>query len=266
VRATLLAAVDPAAEELQPLKHPRLLVAGLMTWTTGAAIAGTMVFAIRALELSGVTPSNSGMSRRLGMIGAASLVASLAGSLVLIRPHRGTPAPSVVKATIGVVGLAGVVLGYAYLHLHLDPSLIDPPYSRPGTVVDTRVYVRLVMGACIIFAMFGLRPNARMLAARSLVMRTGRVDRQSMYALASATGVAMVGDVIQLAPVGALVASYVPWSIGAVLIAVGSLLLLVGLFGLILDSYRVSRALLEPVPSMRQVLHGRAEGPSKGAP
>jgi hypothetical protein len=104
-----------------------------------------------------------------------------------------------------------------------------------------------------------------MLAARSLVMRTGRVDRQSMYALASAAGVSMAGDLVQLAPLGAFVASYVPWSIGAVLIAVGSLLLLVGLFGLVLDAVRVSRVLLEPVPSMRQILQGRDVGPSKDA-
>lgn len=257
VRATLLAAVDPAADELRPLVHPRVVVCGLVTWCAGGLVGGVGVLSLRILDLTGWASSE--LAHRVGLVGLIGVGASWIGSTVLIRPVPGTPMRDSVRAVIALVAYAGVVAGYAYLHLHFDLVRLEPPYLDPGVVTPTRSAVRLLMGALLLVIIVFLRPNARMLAARSLVVRTGRVDRQPMYAMAAAVGVAMLGDVAHLAtPALSGIAADVLWTAGSLLIAVGSMLLLAGLAGMVVDAVRVSRVLLEPSPSMRDVLEGRA--------
>lgn len=253
VRATLLAAVDPAAEELKPLRFPKLLIAGLMAWSIGALVAGVMMLAIRVLNLANV--DLTGWYGRLAGIAIAGIGISWLGSCVLIRPHSETPPRNIIRALISVIAYAVVAFATAYLLLSFDPKLSDAPYTRPGVIVADRHEVRLAIGAAMLLIIVLLRPNARMLAARSLVLRNGRVDRQPLYALAAAVGVAMCGDLLLL------VTSRLPgmstditWGAGALLIAVGSLLLLIGMVGIVLDCYRVSRVLIEPAPSMRDII------------
>ena len=149
---------------------------------------------------------------------------SWVGAVALIRPHRQTPRRNAILAIIGLAAYAGVIAGYVYIHMIHDPLQSDPAYTIPGVVAPLRSLARLVMGACLIVAILGFRPNARLLAARSLVLRTGRVDRQPMYALAGAVGVAMLGDVGHLLLV---LVSGVPldvlWAASSLLIAVGSM-------------------------------------------
>src|SRR6185369_7553380 len=107
-------------------------------------------------------------------------------------------------------------------------------------MLPERIVLRLVIGALLIAALILLRPNARLLAARSLLLRMGRVDRQTMRAMALAVAVGMLGDLLHL--IG-------PWlpgailritdSLGDFLIAVGSMLFTVGLIGVALDVFRV---------------------------
>ncbi len=53
---------------------------------------------------------------------------------------------------------------------------------------------RIAMAVLIAAIALGLRPNARVLVARSLVLRSGRVDRQTLLALAAAALLAAAGD------------------------------------------------------------------------
>ena len=257
VRATLLAAVDPAAEELQPLSHPRLVVAGLWSWAGGALVAALSVLAIRLLVLLGL--AGAILQTRLALVGVVGLFASWAGATALISPHRGMPRSNIVRALIAIVAYAGVVAGFVFIHVRFDPGQFDQAYLRPGLVLEERSTARLLMGACMLVAIVGLRPNARLLASRSLVMRTGRVDRQQMYAMAAAIAVGMLGDALHLVtPTQSGIPREILWAAGTILIAVGSMLLLWALAGIVLDAYRVGRVLLEPAPSLRDVLEGRA--------
>ena len=253
VRATLLAAVDPAAEELQPLRFPRVLMAGLMAWSLGALAAGVAIMTLRILDIAQV--GLAAWHGRLAGLAVGAIVVSWLGSLVLIRPHAGTPRRHVVRALVGVAAYSIVAGGIAYLLLSLDPRLSDAPYTRPGVVVADRHEIRLGIGAAMLLIIILLRPNARMLAARSLVLRTGRVDRQPLYALAAAVGVSMCGDTVLLVTnrLPAL-GNDVTWGAGMLFIAVGSFLLVIGMVGIVLDCYRVSRVLIEPAPSLRDVI------------
>lgn len=259
VRATVLAAVDPAADELKPLRRPRLLVAGLVAWSVGALIAGLGVLSMRVTDLLLSNVDHDAITWRLSELALAGVIVSWVSSLVLIRPHPGTPRANTVRAIVGVAAYSFIVAGMAYLHFRHDPGLADSPYTRPDVVVPLRSAIRLATGMAILVAIIFLRPNARLLATRSLVLRTGRVDRQPMYALAAAVVVAMLGDVAHLAT---LAQSGTPrdilWWIGSMLIAVGSMLFLIGLVGIVIDCLRVSRVLLEPSPSMRDVF-GRTD-------
>lgn len=78
-------------------------------------------------------------------------------------------------------------------------------------------------------------------------MRTGRMDRQPMSALAAAAAVAMAGDLIfYLMPYVASGLSDLVYIVAAALIAVGSLLLTVGLFSLTMDAWRIRRLIAAP--------------------
>jgi hypothetical protein len=139
---------------------------------------------------------------------------------------------------------------------------MKPYFTGDGMLTD-RVWMRLAMGALMVAALFCLRPNARLLAARSLLLRMGRVDRQTMRAMALAVGVGMLGDVLHLAG---------PWlpgstvriaeSLGDFLIAVGAMLFTIGLVGVLLDVLRVAPVLLRPPLSISRLLRDRpAERP-----
>ena len=100
-----------------------------------------------------------------------------------------------------------------------------------------------------------LRPTARMLAARSLVMRTGRADRQTMFALVATIGVWSLGDVLfvvaQVLPDSAASAVL---TIGMMFIAAGSVLFSMGLTWLTIDVARLCPVLIEPAPAVSDVV------------
>src|SRR5262249_4476485 len=88
------------------------------------------------------------------------------------------------------------------------------------------------------------RPNARLLVARSLVMRTGRVDRQTLAAMAIAAWILALGAFLGSLRPG--VAADALRTFAALLIALGSLLLTIGVLGSMLDCARIAGAILIP--------------------
>src|SRR5690606_12139500 len=114
--------------------------------------------------------------------------------------------------------------------------------------------------ASALVILLALRPNARQLVARSLVLRTGRVDRQTIYATAAAVGVAMVGDCLRM------IASQLPVAdrpfiggVGTILVLVGSMLVTLALVGAAVDGWRIRRSLLTPSPSLGQLIEFRRD-------
>jgi hypothetical protein len=254
VRATLLARIDPHAEQLQPITHPMLTSAGLLAWASAALAAGLLTWLLRgadvwAVALDRQTPPLHGAI----LLATVCIVVSGVGGLVLVRPHRGVPWWQRLAAIAGVLCTWGLAAVYWKLHAEYDPLRLRP-YVFPDAMQAERSLLRLGASALLLGVIFGLRPNVRMLAARSLVMRMGRADRQTMIAIAAAVGLAMIGDGLQLVAANVRGVRTLFQHLGLFLIGIGSMLLTVGLVGIVLDAIRLVPVILRPPISMAQVL------------
>jgi hypothetical protein len=134
---------------------------------------------------------------------------------------------------------------------------------------QTRLAITATLNIALILLL--LRPIMRLLVARSLLLRSGRVDRQTMLAMAGAAGVMALGEFLTRLSIdvpGALRGS--GGVTGTVLIAFGAALLTLGLCGAVVDSARIARAIMSPRRTLRQVVRagiGPDPGPvNAGAP
>lgn len=261
VRATILAVVDPYASELRPVRRRRLVAVGIVVWAAAAFGAALLAWASVAAELtaawtqSRVSPSEVA-GRAWAMAGLLWL--SGVGGLAFVAPHAGLGRRQNFAAALAA-GLAAP-LGYVVLRLgELSAGAFgtSPVFWAP---VPERTVLRTVALLIVLGILVAMRPNARALVARSLALRTGRVDRQTLLAMAAAVVVVVVGDVAGMAaawtrgPAGDTLGL-----LGAVLMLSGGLLLTIGLAGAIADCARMARAIVTPGPSLRQVM-GEEEG------
>ncbi|MGQ0627856.1 MAG: hypothetical protein ACT4PL_07120 [Phycisphaerales bacterium] len=257
VRATILAKVDPFADELRPILHPRAVALGVVAWSAGALFAALIsAYAIGAALVPGSGlgfwrahfPSWAPVTVQL------ALVVSALGAVGMVRPHRGVTRAGVAAAVLGalayapLIPLAGHILSAT--SLAAIRGSVDPWQSGAGLTV-ARVQACLLM----IVIIAGLRPHARLLVARSLALRTGRVDRQTMLAMGAAVAVAVVGDLLGFLGTGTTGhAADALRTTGGVLMLFGAALLTLGLAGSMVDCVRIARAILLPPPSLRDVL------------
>jgi len=257
VRATILATVDPYAGVLRPLSLPRLTAAGLTLWTWAALAAALLTWAIRAADA--YTVFAGGPALRLSGVAVAAAVCvavSGVGALTLIRPHAGIPRRQVLAAAGGALCMFLLAGLHWRLHAGFDMSHLAPYIAGDRSSV-ARTEIRLLMDATMLAVILGLRPNARLLAARSLLLRMGRVDRQTMLAMVGALGVAALGDLMQLVAAWVVSGDGVVRIVGIsgdALIAVGSMLLTVGLISMAVDCWRIAPVLLRPPLAMGQVV------------
>ncbi|GIK18825.1 MAG: hypothetical protein DYG93_02020 [Leptolyngbya sp. PLA2] len=269
VRATILARIDPRATEIQPIPRPQLVAAGVMCWSLGALAAALFTWMIQiahVAELMRGAAWNVGWCPEAGVL--AMLVSGL-GSLAVVRPHAGIPARNVVLAMIA----AGAYVPLAWLHWQIVgvlDAVAPPPYFAQSGIVEELVFdrlcLRLAMSGVMAVMVLCLRPNLRLLVARSLVLRTGRVDRQTMYAVLASVAVIALGDTMGLlaavlrGPIGDLTAIS-----SLFLVAVGSMLLTIALTGLVIDSWRLMPVLLRRPLALGDVFGGdEPESPEGG--
>jgi hypothetical protein len=259
VRATLLSVVDPLASELRPVRWRRTVAWGLVLWRGGALATAAFLWSARALDALEVL-----LEQRLSAMWAVhaavvAMILSGIGALVLIRPHAGLPVRNSVWGAIGVLAYTPMV--WSECHLISSGYASGGQYLRTLEIAPWHATLRLVFECSLVVALLGLRPNARMLAARSLLMREGRVDRQTMLAMVAAVGVGIAADLLRLnmrsfpfswAPVVSLV--------GTLLIAVSSLLLTVGLVGVFVDAWRIRDVILDPPPTLLELIARNGAG------
>ena len=261
VRATILALVDPKASELKPLYHPRLTAWGLVFWSVGALVAALVAWVIRLSELS-----HSWLDIAWSPPWAAWLVVLMTlvsgiGAASLIRPHPGLSGARVLRAAFGVALYLPLAWLIWYLYMRVDAGMALPVFGGDGPS-ERRVLVRLGIGVTMAMIILGLRPTARGLAMRSVVVRTGRVDRQSLLALLGAVGVAAVGDVLLLVtPEIHGPAAQALRSIEVVLVAVGSVLITIGLFGVAIDCVRLRPIIASRGIGITDILDDDRDGP-----
>lgn len=263
VLTTILSIVDPRASELQPIRYRRIVAAGLMIWTGGALVGALLTWILRGRDVLVLMGIDLARPEWAAVAGLGCFIASGAGALALIRPHRGVARREAALAGVGVALYVPLAWAYWRINLSLDAA-------EPGLAMDLeapsmhRVFLR--MTTCLVGALIlvSLRPRARALAARSVVVRTGRVDRQSMQVIALVLLIGAAGDALTLvtADVHGTTREVIV-AMDALVVAATSVLVTLGLIGMVRDSLRVVPAILTPPLSPRQMLGGgESSGPS----
>lgn len=257
VRGTILATVDPHARELMPIHAPWLTAAGLILWASCSLGAGLAVLTMRVDELIAAIGWTAGPHDFQTFRSVPALLVCLAGlgALCFVRPHGRISWLNSAAALLGVV--AHYPLAYLLWQMM---SVIDVYAPTPFTSVDpkwsqARSIARLGCAACMAIVILAVRPNGRLLVSRSILMRTGRVDRQTLLVILAAAGLAALGDVLRLGgPTIQNDATELMQGLGAILIAVGSLLMLLGLVGVFIDALRLRYAITTRPLSLESVL------------
>ena len=255
IRATILYTVDPEADELRAVTQRHAVSIALVVWAAAglAAVAAAWIPRVADVlwRLNPAVPRLSfHWSPRVQLIGIA---ASGLAMLALIRPVRRAPWRESVLAAC-----AALLYIPLYLVQHTLLSTIDMTHSAPYLVeppLPIRIVSRLISTACVIGILLAFRPTARRLVRRSLALRTGRVDRQTILAMVGALGITAVGDLIRLvslsldpAPAG------IAQPIGSMVVLVGSGLLTLGFVNALVDCWRIRRSIMIPSPSLSQVM------------
>jgi len=239
VRATILGVVDPKAHELAPLTRPNLTARGITAWALGGWVA---VVAVAMMRLAEIIRGFTGIDWWPGfapMLGTLGLVLSGLGALTLIRPHARVTRFGAIAAALGAAAYIPLTLIYYQIYARFDASA-PAPFLDPGPGQFDRSALRLGMFVAIAIVIVGLRQNARELSGRSVIVRTGRVDRQSMFALLASFLVAALGDTLSvIAFLTADGVSGIIATVGTVFVAVGSVLVVVGATNILIDVYRL---------------------------
>lgn len=255
VRATLLSMVDPHALELQPIGRPRLVAVGLLLWAFGGV--ATLVFGMVAWA-GAIFDGAVQESIRTNLVfgGAISLGVSGLGAIAIIRPHAGISHRRTVAA--GVAILLYPVACRLYLDVGLDAvpgtgASLLAVWSQGAEAMSWRAE-RLGLWLALALATWLLRPNLRLLAARSLVLRSRRVDRQTIAATVAAMLIAAAGDAVGLSAGlagdwGATLALF-----AEVFVGLGMVLLALGLSGVAVDTARLLPAVVQRPLTMADVV------------
>lgn len=247
IATSILAVVDPRAREFEPIRGPRLVAAGLLAWSYGGVAAALFAWATRAAELPALRNEPHLIGQHgamvLAALGTCCVIVSGAGALALVRPAKGMPVHGARRVLLGVALFVPLAVSYWLLHGQLDPGLASPYFGRlPDT---NRAMVRGVELSLIAAIVLLLRTNARALAARSAILRTGRVDRQTLYTVAVAAGLGIVADVVRLASTWTDgLASQMLYISGVSVVAIASGLLTLGIVGVAIDCTRIAKALV----------------------
>lgn len=256
VRVTVLAVVDPYASVLQPIYFPRATAAGIVVWSCAALGAALMTWGQRIIDVCAVLTQEPLDSRALVWAATFLIALSGVGAASLIRPHARIPIWQSAAAFAAVLLCFGEAFVYWKLHGRYD-RVHTRPFVESPSGTELRGWLRLAGGAIVAVAVVGLRPNARMLAARSLVLRLGRADRQTMLAMAASLGVAALGDAARLTgQTGDGPIHSVLDTLGIVLIAVGSMLFTVGLTGVVVDCLRIAAVIIRPARGLDELVSG----------
>lgn len=254
VRATILSVVDPQAAVLQPIARPHLVAASLLAWTIGGAAAVLLHWVPQATDLTRHLGLRAGWAPDLGIAIAASIAISGLGALGISRPHVGIPRTQTLAAIIAAA--LYVPLGLLVVETwSLRARFGGPDYLR-GWAPDAATTQAAVLTCAVLIAILVLlRPIARLLVARSLLLRSGRVDRQTLLAMAMAAAVLGAGHMVgRLSVVAPGEMGEITRVLGLAMVVIGSVLLSLGSLGAVVDGFRITRAILRPRRTLRQVV------------
>lgn len=248
VRATLLAVVDPLAAELAPIYSPRILFSALCLWSWCTVLAALCIWTIRALEFS---TAGGPPPQLIGWLGPAACVLIGAAGIALVpvaRPHARLEPGTTIGVIVSVFAYFALASLWWMIFIAMDrqaPSIFASATADDGK----RTMLRLACGAATAVAVLGLSRCWKSLQSRSVLMRSGRLDRQSTPSLLAAISIAAAGDIIWLffkpeqdtSIEGSLVRI-----ISIALVGVGSMLLTVGIVAIAIDVVKLRPVILAP--------------------
>ncbi|MCA9311508.1 MAG: hypothetical protein KDA21_09910 [Phycisphaerales bacterium] len=256
VRATILNKVDPEADEFRPLLAPRLTATGLMVWAVAGFGAAACIWAIRIAELLNNISTWHIRTEWATPVMLALVALSGLALVGLVRPVRGMPLRRSLAAMVAMLGYLPLLWLLTRIHEEIDPLGPAPYFSNAA--LSERSLLRIAMAVCLIGILLLIRPNAGDLVRRCMAMRTGRVGRQTLLAMVAVLAVMIFGDLLRIwagaLPSTAASTRDVLLYIGKTIILLGSLLLTLGLYHVVLDARRIGGVLLRPPPSMRDIL------------
>ncbi len=264
LRATLLAVVDPLASEFKAIANPRLIAMGVVLWGFGALGAAVASFLDSAGNLVPELKTWLPQWGRASWFVAALAALSGVGAAAFIRPHDGIASSGRRKALLGVVLYVPLCLLLAYER----GAAAWMPHSMWSAPSGAEAYTGIALCSLVVLILILLRPNARLLAARSLLMRSGRVDRQTMRTVAAVLGLCIAGYLCGIAaamgsgPMFDLIAT-----IGGLLLLVGWAMFLLGLAGIAYDCALLRGVIVDPPLTLTDLLSPdrgeRAHRPSR---
>lgn len=246
VRATILGIVDPHADELVPLSTPRMTAVGLNAWSMGAMIAVVMIWVLRVAEVSRDVFHSTWTPDLAPWVGIAGLILSMIGGATMIRPHPGVCRVEAIRSAFGVSMYGPLIFVFIAIYLGHDANA-PSPLLEPGVSALGRSMLRVMMFVLVAGIIWGLRPQAVGLAIRSVIVRTGRVDRQSLLAVLASLGIAAIGDLIYI--VGTFISFGVDdvlSIVAVVVVSLGSVLFTVGMINICIDTVRLFPVLVRP--------------------
>lgn len=264
VAATVLAVVDPLAAEIQPIAHRWLVAIGLLAWSWLAAGAVLAMWGLRLFEVLNM-PRPAALERGVLVVVPAFLALSCVGLAAIIRPHGSIPKAWSLAAAGAVLTAGSVAVGTTLLLWKFD-GVGGRPYFGPFEPTPAR---ELFAGAISVLTAVEAalaRQNFHVLLARSHLLRTGQVERQTLRAvilcsLAAACGHVMhamapllqphIGDVVMIA--------------GTCVVGVGSLLLTLGLIGVAIDCRTLLTVILSPPLRLADVMASSGSRPPSGS-
>lgn len=251
VKGTLLAVIDPKAKELRRIEWPRLQAGGLLLWGFAGLAAALLIWLLRLEEIAAPLGIELPVEWARWWVPALAGASGL-GALTMIRPHGGIPARQVLAAAVGVAAYIPLVYVTWRIQSEIDAGQ-GSGYFTSGPNLS-RTLLRLVTAALLVVVILGLRGNARVYVGRSLLMRTGRVDRQTLLGLVAALAVGALGDLVHLYGRDAWGTGAAVSAVGTFLIGVGGVLFTLGLVGVAVDCYRLMPVILSPPLSASDVL------------
>ncbi|MCA9298340.1 MAG: hypothetical protein KDA28_04700 [Phycisphaerales bacterium] len=236
VRATILVRVDPLARTLRPITHPKLTWASLVLLVAGAVLASVASW-WHILDMQrGHRPAD--------LVGALIVMGVLVSAAGAVGIAALAPRPAI-REWLGCL-CYGPVLAVLH-HWHSDGTTT----ATPGT----HAWENLLLMLSIAGAMLLLRRQVRALAARSLLMRRGYVDRQNLLVMAVVAGLGALGDAIRMigVAIGPPDGDALDFA-GMIAVTLTSALLTLGFVGTLVDVVRLRGAIVSPPLAMEDLL------------
>jgi hypothetical protein len=205
-----------------------------------------------------------------GLIWAAGV-----GLLAVSRPNRQTPVPATV-ATLAAAALCAP-LGLLAAEHASAPAPASPGGFALASLWSSQgwaAWQRLIIAVLVMAVLLLFRPIARQLVRRSLALRTGRGDRQTLVAMVAAVGLFALGECVGLlgtdlgrrAAAAAELTGRGMFSFALAFMVLGALLLTIGLAGALVECVHIARTIVWPGPALGEVVNLGSAGAAAEPP